>query len=232
MEGEDAYAWVAVGDTVVVAVGDGVGSTTGAAQTAGAATLAACAAASAKRADGEEVGAGLAAVGLEAANEAARRAGGATTLVVVVLGPCGEYFLARVGDSSAFTLAGGRWQEVFDLGASGGDGGGEGAAREGGGGGGEEGILSTETHALPGSSPVIERAEGSLSPGAALILVTDGLANPMRDGPTTVAPAFAAVLQAPPPPLGLAALVDFSRQGCHDDRTLVGIWRRDTGGAG
>lgn len=64
-----------------------------------------------------------------------------------------------------------------------------------------------------------------LSSGDALVLVTDGVADPLRDGPETVAPALAGALGQPPGALSLIGLVDFSRQGCHDDRTLLGVWR-------
>jgi hypothetical protein len=57
------------------------------------------------------------------------------------------------------------------------------------------------------------------------VLVTDGVGDPLRDGPGTVGPGLADGLAEPPHPLALAGLVDFSRQGCHDDRTLAAIWR-------
>jgi hypothetical protein len=41
-----------------------------------------------------------------------------------------------------------------------------------------------------------------------------------------VAPALAAALTEPPTPLELVRLADFSRQGCHDDRTLLALWLR------
>ena len=83
----------------------------------------------------------------------------------------------------------------------------------------------------PGESgPRVETASVELPRGAALVLVTDGIANPLRDGPTTVAPALADVLAAGPAgklsPLALAAAADFSRRGCQDDRTIVVAWPR------
>jgi hypothetical protein len=39
-----------------------------------------------------------------------------------------------------------------------------------------------------------------------------------------VAPALAAAFAAHPTPLELARLASFSRQGCHDDRTIVLFW--------
>ena len=79
--------------------------------------------------------------------------------------------------------------------------------------------------ALPAPAPMIERVTARLDGDDVLVLVTDGMANPVRDGPETVAPALAAALADPPGAIDLAALLDFSRQGCHDDRTLVGVWR-------
>jgi hypothetical protein len=59
-----------------------------------------------------------------------------------------------------------------------------------------------------------------------LVLVTDGIADPWRDGPSTVAPALASTLAAHPTAIDLAVLADFSRHGCHDDRTIVALWMR------
>ena len=90
-------------------------------------------------------------------------------------------------------------------------------------------LSSTATRALPADTPAVEFAARRLPDGSGLLVMTDGIANPLRDGPSTVAPALAAALQRPPTPLTLAALADFARQGCHDDRTLVGLWRRPRG---
>ncbi len=217
--GEDAYAWAHGGDgLLVVAVADGVGSTERAgeasaraaatAATAGAA-LAAALPAGAPLPDLVEVAVG----GVRAAAAALEAAGGpgSTTLVVVVIDAAGNWGASRVGDSTALVLGSSGWREVFADGGPGCD----------------EDQVSTLTAALP-ADPVGEQvASGPLTPGEALVVVTDGVADPLRDGPETVAPALAAALRHPPTPLALAALADFSRQGCHDDRTVVGIWRLD-----
>ncbi len=142
-----------------------------------------------------------------------------TTLVVALLtarAGGADAVLGRVGDSTAFSLDGGVWQEVF-------------LAPE------NDDLHHMVTDVLPWagpgeSGPRVETASVELPRGAALVLVTDGIANPLRDGPTTVAPALADVLAAGPAgklsPLALAAAADFSRRGCQDDRTIVVAWPR------
>ncbi|MDQ2724836.1 MAG: protein phosphatase 2C domain-containing protein, partial [Actinomycetota bacterium] len=156
-----------------------------------------------------DAGAVLAAA-VDGANQALTGRDGATTLVVAVVTPDGTVTGARVGDSSAFVLVGGAWSELFAAGT---------------GDAGDEDVVATTTSALPSPSPRMETAETRLSTGDALVLVTDGVADPLRDGPETVAPALAGALGEPPGALSLIGLVDFSRQGCHDDRTLLGVWR-------
>jgi hypothetical protein len=138
-----------------------------------------------------------------------------TTLVVavVVRAPGGGWAasLARVGDSTAFALrAGRRWEELFTCGA--GDG--------------------TATEAIPWAGPgdiaVEVVAPVLMASEESLVLMTDGVANPLRDGPSTVAPglgelageAAAGALS----PAELLLRLDFSRRGSHDDRTLVVVW--------
>lgn len=199
-QGEDCFAWAHRGDRLVVAVADGLGSVPGSAAAASRAAAAAVAAAVG------EPGALDAAVraGLRAANEAAE-GGGRTTLVLGALGADGAAELLRVGDSTAFLVAneGTGAAELF-------------AARD------DDGV-GTETDALPGDDPVGETARVLLG-GDVLVLATDGVADPWRDGPATVAPTLAAAIAAHPAPLDLARLADFSRQGCHDDRALVVLW--------
>jgi serine/threonine protein phosphatase PrpC len=246
---EDAYAWriLEPGDgaepppgpptggrekpgvaTVILAVADGVGSVDGAAAASHAAVVAACdalartlttptrardAPGTPGASDGGPGGRGdgmwVAAFG--AADAAVRAAGGATTLLVAVVDGDRRATVARLGDSVAFLLDDGAWTE---LGPAEGDG---------------DDSLSTATPALPfgaGAAPAIEVIDVDLGSDGALMLMTDGVANPLRDGPTSVAPALAEALAEPPSPLALALLADFSRQGCHDDRTVLGLWPR------
>lgn len=129
----------------------------------------------------------------------------ATTLVVAIAS-AGGCWVARVGDSSAWLLSDGELSEIFDAGGKDCD------------------LVRTATAALPDGAAETETAEISLGAGQALLLASDGIGDPLRDGPSTVVPAFAEVLAGPPHPMTLGALVDFSRQGCTDDRTLLGIW--------
>jgi hypothetical protein len=161
---------------------------------------------------------------LRAASDAVSAAGGAsaaelsTTLVVALIAASvagAEVYLARVGDSSAFTLAGDEWDELFPGRA-------------------EEELRGSVVGVLPlgsrGGGDAIETAAAVLPAGAALVLLTDGVADPLRDGPGTVAPALAEVLRGGPSgaltPLALADAADFSRRGCQDDRTILAVWVR------
>ncbi|MDQ2726954.1 MAG: protein phosphatase 2C domain-containing protein [Actinomycetota bacterium] len=209
---DDAFAWRAGAPALTVAVADGVSNVTGSAAAAARAADVAVAAAGRAISDGARavLDADTALVAAVAgANQALTGGEGATTLVVAVVAPDGTVTGARVGDSSAFVLVGGAWSELF--------------APTGG--AGDEDVVSTTTSALPSPSPRMETAVAQLSAGDALVLVTDGVADPLRDGPETVAPALAGTLGEPPGVVALIGLVDFSRQGCHDDRTLLGVWR-------
>ena len=206
---QDSYAW-AVGDSnVALAVTDGLGAVDGSERTA-----AAAAAAAVRRAvdspAGEPNGAdgvGVTRGAVDAAN-AASRGGGATTLVVAVAARDGATFVARVGDSTAFLVepGGAGWSDLFEGGEI------------------DEGALEVTTSALPADDPEVETARVRLSEGQVLVLVTDGIADPWRDGPSSVAPTFASLVSSHPSPLELAGIADFSRQGCHDDRTIALLW--------
>jgi serine/threonine protein phosphatase PrpC len=222
--GEDSYAWAHGSGWLVVAVADGVGSTERAGEAATEAVNTAVHAGAAlvgsvadpEGDDGDGNGpyplplSDVASAALHAAAAALSAGGGpgATTLVVAALDASGRWGAARVGDSTALVLGPSGWADVFAAGAA--------TADEG---------QVTLTAALPADAVAEETASGSLSGGEALVLLTDGVADPLRDGPETVAPALAASLRHPPTPLELATLADFSRQGCHDDRTVLGVWR-------
>ncbi len=74
----------------------------------------------------------------------------------------------------------------------------------------------------------VELSTAQLGADAALVLVTDGVAEPLRDGPTTVAPRLAELVALGPAgklgPLDLAMALDFSRRGAYDDRTVLAAW--------
>src|SRR5262249_20301449 len=157
----------------------------------------------------------------QAANGELLGAGGAaaelsTTLVVALVSveeTTAHVALARVGDSTAFILGAGGWYELFPGPADG-------------------EVLGPLSGALPLVDGVgraaTETASARLAPGSAIALMTDGIANPLRDGPGTVAPALAEVLGGGPSgeltPLDLARAADFSRRGCQDDRTVLVAW--------
>jgi serine/threonine protein phosphatase PrpC len=208
---QDAWAWGGDDDRVVVAVADGLGAFESSGVVAAVVAEAAVGAALADVAAGASAAQALAA-GVEAANRAvAEVSTGASTLVLAVVERDGTVELARVGDSTAFCLSQGVWAEVFDDAQE--------ADAD------EDGVRTPVTAALPDPRPAQESARGSLAPGDVLVLVSAGVGDPLRDGPTTVAPGLAAALADPPHPLALAAQADFSRQGCADDRTIVGVWR-------
>jgi serine/threonine protein phosphatase PrpC len=205
---EDAFAFAARPDgRLLVAVADGVGSVPGSARAAAVGVVVALA--SLSGGDGGGPSSLIGAVA-EANDAVAALDGGACTLVVGQLTDDGAWTLARVGDSSAFVLGDGAWAEAFGPPVD------------------DEGV-PVATSALPRAVPDIEEAAGFLAPEDVLILTTDGVANPLRDGPTSVAPALAEALAEPPGALALAGITDFSRQGCFDDRTILAVWSRPSG---
>ena len=200
---DDAFAWAHDERRLAVAVADGLGSVEGSVGASHRATSAAVTAALESPGDDPAEAARAAVV---AANRAAR-GGGATTLVVAVTGCSGETVVARVGDSTAFTVkSGGSWAELF--------------------GPPDPERAGTSTAALPAEEPAVEVVATGLWDGTVLVMATDGVADPWRDGPTTVAPSLASVLLSEPSALELLRAADFSRHGCHDDRTVVCLWSR------
>lgn len=134
-----------------------------------------------------------------------------TTLVVALLDAgAGTLVTSRVGDSTAMVLDPGEpWEELFprDI---------------------EEELL-TVTWALPSAgAPPLETGARDFGAGAVVVLMTDGVAGPLRDGPATVAPALADVANRARcgelGPVGLAEALGFSRRGAHDDRCVVMAW--------
>jgi serine/threonine protein phosphatase PrpC len=193
---QDSFAWRVDGSRLALAVADGLSTVPGSEE---AATRAASVAVE------EAVSAGLAGA-FQAANAAAEGCG-ATTLLIAVIDEDGAVALGRVGDSSAFLVdPDGGWIELFSKK--------------------DDEVLGTATNAVPTGDLTFEEASARVRPGQALVLASDGVADPWRDGPTTVAPALAEALSEPPAPLELVRLADFSRQGCHDDRTLLALWIR------
>lgn len=181
-----------------MAVADGIGSVP---QSAGAAARACRAAVEAGLAAATEGPDRAVLCAFDAANQAAE-GGGATTLVVAVLARSGTISAGRVGDSTAFVLPeDGPEVELFQPP--------------------DPERTDTVTAALPAGDVEPELRHLVLDGDAVLVLVTDGIADPWRDGPTTVAPALNSALRERPEPPALLAVTDFSRLGCHDDRTVL-----------
>ena len=87
-------------------------------------------------------------------------------------------------------------------------------------------IASSETSALPlVRGPVTAPAPVRLRPDDVLVLVTDGLGDPLRDGTGSVGDFLAHSWASPPDTaLEFAAHVDFARKSHDDDRTALAMW--------
>lgn len=85
-------------------------------------------------------------------------------------------------------------------------------------------VVSSTVSALPQLPMRIEPVTVPLAPGTALLVGTDGFGDPLGDGSGPVGDLFREVLTHPPPPLGLAHALDFSRETFDDDRTLLVVW--------
>jgi hypothetical protein len=115
--------------------------------------------------------------------------------------------VARVGDVSAFTIRAGAFTEGFPA---------------------ENGPLNLVSASMPYERESdIEVAE--LAPAAAVVLGTDGLANDLRNS-GTLQEWLAEQWQAPHLPFGIGDTLRYRRQGSHDDRTAVLVWRDDVPG--
>lgn len=234
--GDDAYAWelgppgdYAVPDRLAIAVADGLGSAARGGEAALLASAKAVADAVEARGPVEDAcRAGLRAatdlLSVRAAKEPAAEL--ATTLVLAVMTPAREgagleVACARTGDSSAFVVAeDAQWREVQFMPPAG-----DGVAAQ------DDDILDTRTRALgvPGAQDG-EEMSATFVVGASesLALLSDGVWRPLLDGPSTVAPALAAVVTAAREgllgPVGWADAIGFSRRGAHDDRAAVVVW--------
>lgn len=139
--------------------------------------------------------------------EVERRLG--TTIVTGVVRRAASGLIAtvvRAGDSSAWTLCDSRYVPLFE--PKGGE------------------TVSSAVAALPRLPSRITPVEVPLPPGSVLLAGTDGIGDPLGDGTGLVGDLFAGVLASPPPILGFAHAVDFSRDTFDDDRTLLAVWPR------
>jgi serine/threonine protein phosphatase PrpC len=132
-----------------------------------------------------------------------------TTLLAGVVRPAPDggvqASLVQVGDASAWLLRGGVFATVIS--------------------GKPDAVLPSTVAALPRVPPSVETVEITVPPDAVLLIGTDGLGDAIGNGAGELGALFVEHLATtPPPPLGLAHLLDFSRETFDDDRTLVAIW--------
>jgi len=78
--------------------------------------------------------------------------------------------------------------------------------------------------ALPRLADTVEPVEFTLPPDAVFLVGSNGFGGPLGDGTGPVGALFANALPIPPSPIGLARMLDFSRERFEDDRTLVAVW--------
>jgi serine/threonine protein phosphatase PrpC len=135
----------------------------------------------------------------------------ATTLVLAVIDlrpDDGSYRvrMVRVGDSSAWVChASGRWECLHGIKNDGAE------------------IASSDTAALPMVTS-FESTPHRVAAGDLLVLMTDGVGDPLGDGDNDLGRFLAEVWAAPPSVLAFGAQVDFARKSFDDDRTAVAIW--------
>ncbi|GGK40790.1 hypothetical protein GCM10010124_37050 [Pilimelia terevasa] len=135
----------------------------------------------------------------------------ATTIVAGLVRPTPDGLLAtlvRVGDSGAWLLDRGSYLPLF-------------AAKGAG-----EATISGAVDPLPRMPEHVRPIEVPVPRDGVLLVATDGIGDPLGDGTGLVGQLFAEVLVTPPPLLGFAHAVDFSRDTFDDDRTLVAVWPR------
>ncbi|QHC23096.1 protein phosphatase 2C domain-containing protein [Streptomyces sp. GS7] len=140
----------------------------------------------------------------------------ATTLVAGTVrpdpaGPVVE--VCRIGDSGAWVLdlSNGRYRPLFGTKT-----------------GSDALLVSNEVTPLPHVPDPLDRTSVRLTDHQALLVGTDGFADPLGDGDGQVGALFARQLAVPPAPPWLAHLLDFSRETFDDDRSLLVVWPHAT----
>ncbi len=134
----------------------------------------------------------------------------ATTLVLGIARPGADGVtatLVQIGDTSAWLLSRGSYQPILVEKTA--------AAAT---------VVSSAVYALPSVPEHVTAVHVEIPANSVLLVGTDGFGDPLGDRTGEVADAFARALAVPPPPLGLAHLLDFSREMFDDDRTLLAIW--------
>lgn len=86
-------------------------------------------------------------------------------------------------------------------------------------------VASSQTRGIPvvpeQAPPAVRTQLGSED---ALLLITDGIGDPLGNGKGPVGAFLAQMWRHPPQPLEFAAHVDFARRSHDDDRTAIAIW--------
>jgi hypothetical protein len=113
--------------------------------------------------------------------------------------------VVRVGDSSAWVHAAGRWQNLHGLKN-------------------ESAVIAASTTAALPLVTSFECAGHRVATGDVLVLMTDGVGDPLGDGENDLGRFLAEVWTTPPSVLAFGAQVDFARKSFDDDRTAVAVW--------
>lgn len=141
----------------------------------------------------------------------ARTMAAALSFAVVDLAPTGAgnaVHLMTIGDTSGWIIGqDGYWfplQPVKNAGAD---------------------IYSSAVSALPAlTQPPAPPVTAVLGPGEVLVVMTDGVGDPLGDGSGVVGEFLARAWREPPPELAFAAQISFTRRTFDDDRTAVAVW--------
>lgn len=115
------------------------------------------------------------------------------------------------GDSAAFALDNGQWKPLSAIKN-------EGAS-----------IVSGAVRSLP-VEVAVQPQSWWFSPGGMLVMMTDGLGDPLGRGTGVVGAFLSEKWTAPPDVLAFAGHLSFYRRSFIDDRTAVAIWFRSTQG--
>ncbi|WP_410610271.1 PP2C family serine/threonine-protein phosphatase [Amycolatopsis sp. lyj-109] len=118
-----------------------------------------------------------------------------------------DVHVGSVGDSSAWVLAEPGWVPMADVKNADAD------------------VHSSAVGALPlvPAQPVVRR-HAQVAPGEVLVLMSDGVGDPLHNGTGEVGRFLAHSWRNPPDDLAFAAQVGFHKRSYDDDRTVVAVW--------
>jgi hypothetical protein len=114
-------------------------------------------------------------------------------------------FANVAGDSSAFEVRDGSWTPLTTVKNQG------------------DSIISSAVRSLPDTVEVVPRT-ALLSQGTTLVVVTDGLGDPLGSGTGIVSAFLSERWSSPPEMLEFAQQIAFYRRTFADDRTAVVVW--------